>query len=114
MSMTRRKSTRSVQAKAPRPTLARFRRILRRHLPELQATYGVQALWLFGSYVRGEARKRSDLDVLVEFIEAPSLFRYIELEQHLSQLVGVKVDLVMKRALKPVLGARILSEVVMI
>ena len=110
---TAHRKTRLNSRPAPnRRTLARFRRILRRRLPELQQAYGVQALWLFGSYVRGKARPRSDLDVLVEFTEAPSLFRYIELENRLSELVGVKVDLVMKRALKPNIGVRILAEMV--
>jgi hypothetical protein len=51
----------------PQQTLARARRILRRRLPELRQAYGVQALWLFGLYVRGEARQQSDLDLLVQF-----------------------------------------------
>jgi uncharacterized protein len=91
--------------------VARFRRILRAHLPELQERYQVKSLGVFGSYVRGEARKRSDLDVLVEFSEAPAFFKFIDLEDELSELLGVKVDLVMKSALKPSIGARILAEV---
>jgi predicted nucleotidyltransferase len=67
---------------------------------------------VFGSYVRGEARQGSDLDVLVEFEEAPSFFEFIALEDHLSDLLGVKVDLVMKSALKPRIGQEILAEVV--
>ena len=50
--------------------------------------------------------------VLVEFAEVPSLFRFIELKDHLSSLLSVKVDLVMKETLKPRIGERILSEVV--
>ena len=67
---------------------------------------------LFGSAARGEMRPDSDLDVLVEFERAPSLFKYGELEDHLSDLVGMKVDLVMKRSLKPRIGRQILAEVV--
>ena len=89
-----------------------FMRVLQRHLPELRQAYGVRALWLFGSYVRGEEKRASDLDVLVEFEIAPSFFRFIELEDHLSQWLGVKVDLVMKRALKPGIGQYILAEAV--
>jgi predicted nucleotidyltransferase len=112
-------ATTTVQRKPPArprraadPTLARFRRILRRRLPALKETYGVRSLWLFGSYVRGEARKRSDLDILVEYDQAPSFFELIELEERLSSLLGTKVDLVMKSALKPRIGERILAEVV--
>lgn len=83
---------------------------LRKRLPELRERYAVRSLALFGSYVRGEARKGSDLDLLVEFERAPSLFRFVEMELYLSDLLGVKVDLVMKDALKPAIGRRILSE----
>jgi len=100
--------------KRPRPTLAEIQRTLRTQLPELRERYGVTALGIFGSYVRGEQRKRSDLDILVEFSLAPTFFQFIEIEDQLSQALGVKVDLVMKSALKPRIGERILAEVVMI
>ncbi len=85
---------------------------LRAHLPALRERYSVRSFAIFGSYARGEARKGSDLDLLVEFDRAPSLFRFIELELSLSDLLGIKVDLVMKDALKPAIGRRILSELV--
>ena len=78
--------------------LRRYMDVLRRELPKLRTKFHVQYLGLFGSYVQGTPRKDSDLDVLVEFVEEPSLFEFIELEDHLSSLVGVKVDLVMKGA----------------
>ncbi len=86
--------------------------ILRRHLPELREKYSVSYLGIFGSYIRGEQTKDSDLDVLVQFDKKSGLFKYIELEDYLSDLLGVKVDLVMKSALKPNIGKRILNEVV--
>jgi hypothetical protein len=89
---------------------------LRRHLealkPELAAVYGVSEIGIFGSYVRGEQRERSDLDVLVEFSEPISLFRFIELEGFLGDRLGVRVDLVMRDALKPRIRGRIIGEVV--
>jgi len=88
-----------------------FTKILRQHLPELRDKYSVNYLGIFGSYVRGEQTKDSDLDVLVQFEKKPGLFKYIELEDYLSELLGVKVDLVMKSALKPNIGKRILNEV---
>ena len=88
-----------------------FINILRQHLPEIREKYSVSYLGVFGSYVRGEQTTDSDLDLLVEFYEKPGLFEYIELEDHLSDLLGVKVDLVMKSALKPNIGKRILNEV---
>lgn len=92
--------------------LRRITETLRRHLPKLRTRFRVRSFGLFGSYVRGTSRKGSDLDVLVEFVEEPSLFEFIDLETHLSALVGLKVDLVMKGTLKPRIGRRILSEVV--
>jgi uncharacterized protein len=88
-----------------------FIKILRQHFPEIKKKYSVSYLGIFGSYVRGEQTSESDLDLLVEFEEKPGLFEYIELEDYLSDLLGVKVDLVMKSALKPNIGKRILNEV---
>jgi uncharacterized protein len=88
---------------------------LRQHLPEIRERYGVLSLGVFGSYLRGQQRKRSDLDILVEFDNgALTLFQFVELRDFLSDLLGVKVDLVEKRALKPAIGKRILGEVVLV
>ncbi|HHT9124880.1 MAG TPA: nucleotidyltransferase family protein [Candidatus Brocadiia bacterium] len=87
-------------------------RTLRAYLPELQKLYGVKSLGVFGSYVHGGQRKRSDLDILVDFECVPTLFKFVDLQEHLRRLLGIKVDLVMKSALKPAIGERILSEVV--
>ena len=86
--------------------------ILHQQLPLLTERYRVESLGLFGSYVRHEQRQGSDLDILVTFYETPGLLKFIELENYLSVVMGVKVDLVMKDALKPRIGERILSEVV--
>ena len=87
--------------------------ILRKHLPELRKRYGVRTLGVFGSYVRGEQGRGSDLDVLVEFGDQPlTLLEFVALEQELCRLLGVKVDLVEKQALKPGIGRSILEEVV--
>jgi predicted nucleotidyltransferase len=85
---------------------------LRRYRPELERRYKVKTLGVFGSYIRGEQQKRSDLDLLVEFHDPPSLLKFIEMEHYLSDLLGVKVDLVMKDALKPAIGKRVLNEVI--
>jgi len=84
--------------------------ILRSELPKLKEYYKVSHLEVFGSFVHNEQTSDSDLDILVSFMKAPSLFKFLELEEYLSKLVGVKVDLVMKNSLKPYIGRRILSE----
>lgn len=78
----------------------------------LKQKFLVKKIGVFGSYVRGEQNKKSDLDILVEFIEEPSLFGFIRLERYLTNLLGHKVDLVMKDSLKPAIGKHILEEVV--
>jgi predicted nucleotidyltransferase len=86
--------------------------IVRDHLPRLKEEYSIRSLGLFGSYVRGEQKKNSDVDILVEFYETPGLFTFIRLEQELSRIIGHKVDLVMKDSLKPSIGKRVIMEVV--
>lgn len=88
--------------------------ILRQHLPSLAENYRVKSLGVFGSYVRRQQSPESDLDLLVAFDEQPSLLKFIELENYLTDLLGVKVDLVMRDALKPMIGKQILSEVVQV
>lgn len=87
---------------------------LRRNKRSLSNRYGIKSMGIFGSYVRGDQRRGSDLDILVSFNQTPSLLGFIRLERHLSEMLGVKVDLVIEDNLKPRIGERILSEVVRI
>ena len=80
--------------------------------PLLTERFKVETIGIFGSYVRGEQKRKSDLDVLVEFSETPSLFEFVELEDFLSQKLGIKVDLVLRDALKPRIRDSILKEAV--
>ena len=91
--------------------LTAFITILRKKLPFLVERYQVESLGIFGSYVRNDQRTDSDLDLLVTFRKPPSLLQFIELENYLSDLLGVRVDLVMKDTLKRRIGKRILREV---
>lgn len=88
--------------------------LLRSHLPYLEGRFHVRSLGVFGSYIRHEEHDESDLDILVTFTENPSLLKFLALENYLSDLLGIKVDLVMEDALKPQIGQRILDEVVSI
>lgn len=84
---------------------------LRKEMPRLRNEYAVRNIGIFGSYVRGEQKKESDLDVLVEFSTVPGMFRFMELERELSRILGIPVDLVQKEALKQAIGKRIIDEV---
>ena len=66
-----------------KPWLEDFKQLLRDNLEDLRREYRVASLWLFGSYVRGEQHKRSDLDILVEFEDVPTLPKFISLERKL-------------------------------
>ena len=94
--------------------LERITAILKEHKKQLKEKYGVKDLGIFGSYVRGEYKGRSDLDILVEFEDDAEigLLKFVNMENYLSELLGVKVDLVEKSALKPRIGKHILEEVV--
>ena len=97
-------------------TLDKIKEILKRHEKELKEQYGVKEIGIFGSYLRGDAKEESDLDILVEFEPDTkiSLLEFVELENILSDLLEIKVDLVEKSALKPKIGKQILKEVVYI
>jgi hypothetical protein len=78
----------------------------------LNERFNVKEIGIFGSFVRGEQNETSDLDILVEFEGRVSLFEIVRLERFLSELLGEKVDLVMKNSHKPRIGKHILREVV--
>jgi predicted nucleotidyltransferase len=87
-------------------------RILKRELPFIKTKYKVSRIALFGSYVRGEQKKKSDVDILVEFEEPLGYFRFIELEEYLSLKIRAKVDLVTPDALKPLIKPNMMGEAV--
>jgi hypothetical protein len=81
---------------------------------EIEAEYQIDELGIFGSYVRGEETKNSDIDLLVTFKPEArfGLIKYCKLQNLLSDKLGKKVDLVMKKGLKPHIGQQILNEVI--
>lgn len=93
-------------------SLAEIEQWLKQHKSLLRDRYKISELGIFGSYVRQEQTETSDLDLLVEFVETPSLLKFVNLENYLSDNLGIKVDLVHKKGLKPRIGDRILKEVV--
>ena len=93
-------------------TFEKLKDILAEHKQEFKDRFKVEEIGIFGSYVRKEQKKKSDLDVLVSFSETIDLFMFGQLENYLSDILDVKVDLVMKDSLKPRLKDRILNEAV--
>jgi predicted nucleotidyltransferase len=97
-------------------TLAEIKQILHDQKPYLAEKYGVTEIGIFGSYVREEQSSDSDLDILIELEEPPriSLLGLVNLQNYLSDLLGVKVEVAIKKNLKPRLSPYILQEVVML
>ncbi|MDI6801355.1 MAG: nucleotidyltransferase family protein [Thermodesulfovibrionales bacterium] len=89
-----------------------IKEMLRKHKDELKEQYGLKEIGIFGSYVRGEQNEKSDIDILVELEKPIGFIRFFRLENTLSQLLGVPVEIVTKKALKPHIGKRILQEVI--
>jgi len=79
-------------------------------LPLLKQKYNVKRLGIFGSVVRDEQEKGSDVDMLVEFTSPIGLYDFIGLENFLTNTLNQKVDLVSKKALKPAIKNDILKE----
>ena len=74
--------------------------------------HGARNVRVFGSVVRGEAARESDIDVLVELEEGRSLLDHVALKQDLEDLLGCGVDVVTEKALHHLLRDRILKEAV--
>jgi predicted nucleotidyltransferase len=92
--------------------ISEIKKNIAKELEFLRNKYKVKEIGIFGSYVRGDAEKGSDLDILVTVDLSIDLLTFIELEQYLTEKLGIKVDLVMKDALKPFIGKQVLKEVV--
>jgi predicted nucleotidyltransferase len=85
---------------------------LRAQQAVLHARFGVTSLALFGSVARDEAGQDSDVDLLVEFDRPVGLFRFMELQSHLEDLLRCGVDLGTPQSLKPRIRDRVLAEAV--
>jgi len=79
-------------------------------LIEILKKYGVKRIEIFGSYARGEAGPKSDLDLIVEFEKRKSLFELVRIEEELKNALGIKVDLLTKQFISPYLIERIKKE----
>jgi predicted nucleotidyltransferase len=91
-----------------------LKQILNKHKESLKEEYMIKEIGVFGSYIKNKEQEASDIDILVDFQNAVDLLTFVHLKNHLSDLLQVDVDLVMKKALKPGIGERVLKEVVYI
>ncbi len=87
--------------------------IIEMHASEIKKTFSVKEIGLFGSYVKGAERPESDVDILVVFEKGhKDFFNYMRLKYYIEGLIGKRVDLVIKEAVKPRLQEKIFKEVV--
>ncbi len=82
-------------------TLQEIIRILNDHRTELESKYKIKSLKIFGSYVERKQTETSDIDLIVEFYEVPTLIELVRIEEELTELLGVKVDLLTKESISP-------------
>jgi len=94
--------------------LVNIKNKLRATIPKLSEEFNVKTVEIFGSYSKDEQTQKSDIDLLVTFSITPSLLKFIALENNLSDLLNIKVDLVMKNSIKPRLSESILNESIQI
>lgn len=93
-------------------TVEEIRRLLKEHAPVLAERYGVRVVGIFGSYGRGEQHEQSDLDLLVEYLKPISLLELVGAELYLSDVLGLRVEMVSRRALRQELRDKILQEAI--
>jgi len=93
-------------------TLNEIKEILNKYRDEIKREFKAEIVGVFGSYVRGEEKPESDVDILVRFKEGATLFDLVGLAEFLEERIGIKVDVVSERALRPELKEQILKEVV--
>lgn len=92
--------------------IQKIKEIISRNKKLLEQTYKVKNIGIFGSYVKGYVHKDSDIDILVDFYEIPDIFKFIKLEYFLKKILDRKVDLVTRKALKPLIKSDILKDTI--
>lgn len=85
--------------------------VIKKSKRDLMEKYGVRRIGIFGSYLTNRQHRKSDIDILVEFKKDIDLFDFLDVKSFLENILKKRVDIVMKPALKPYIGKRILKEV---
>ena len=76
-------------------------KILTEHKEELKKKYKIKEIKIFGSYARGEQKETSDIDIIVDFEETPTLIELLRLEEEIERILGIKVDLLTEEGISP-------------
>lgn len=86
------------------------------HKEYLQKTYGVEEIGVFGSFARGDNNENSDIDISIELNRkvAVGLFEFARMQFYLEDVLGRKVDLVIKSGIKPLIKDRILAQLIIV
>lgn len=92
------------------PPISNIFNTLQTHKSLLMDEYNLSQIGIFGSYAHNSQTHSSDVDILIDVEKPMGLFKFVHLKNHLTELLGIPVDLVMKSALKPALSQRILQE----
>ena len=79
-------------------------------IAQILKNQGARKIAVFGSYIRGEEKPESDIDIIVEFSERKSLLELVRIERELSEVLGIKVDLLTEKSINPYLIDRIRKE----
>lgn len=95
-------------------TLPEIQSIVRGCKAELAVKYGAHDLRVFGSYTRGTQCSKSDIDILVRLERPISLLKLVNMENFLSERLGVKVDLIPEEDVRPELKEKILRQAVIL
>ncbi len=91
-----------------------IRNILMNHKEDIKTKFNVKEIGIFGSCLKNNHDDNSDIDILVDFDKPIDFFKFLDLEEYLENLVNTKIDLVSRKALKPIIGKYILNEVKLI
>jgi len=94
--------------------LNEIKKIINEHRLILEERFKVKTIGIFGSYVRGEQKEKSDVDIIVEFKEPVSILHIVSLENYLSDILGIKADVIPKRNIRKELENNILKETIFV
>ncbi len=92
--------------------LAEIKAILGQVKSLIREKYHISELGIFGDYVKGEVKENSQVNILIDYTEPPSLLELVDMEYYLSDLLNIKADVISKNGLKGKRKERILSEVI--